>query len=66
MFDFLDGEDGSFLVRASSSSPGDYVLTVRKEEEVLHYQIRKHKEDAFFSIGILFVILLSLLASQFL
>lgn len=43
-------EDGVFLVRESSSSDGDYVLSVLHNEEVVHYQIRKHGEDAFFSI----------------
>ena len=44
-------ENGTFLVRESSSSSGDYVLSVLHEGEVIHYQIRKHGEDAFFSIG---------------
>lgn len=43
--------DGTFLVRESSSSVGDYVLSVLFDGEVIHYQIRKHGEDAFFSIG---------------
>ncbi|XP_015522213.2 tyrosine-protein kinase Shark isoform X1 [Neodiprion lecontei] len=43
-------EDGTFLVRNSSSSLGDYVLSVLHNGEVIHYQIRKHEEDAFFSI----------------
>ncbi|XP_012260350.2 tyrosine-protein kinase Shark isoform X1 [Athalia rosae] len=42
--------DGTFLVRNSSSSSGDYVLSVLHNGEVIHYQIRKHEEDAFFSI----------------
>lgn len=46
-------EDGTFLVRKSSSSSGDYVLSVLHKGEVIHYQIRKHEEDAFFSIGII-------------
>lgn len=53
-FSFLlsDGvENGTFLVRESSTSLGDYVLSVLKNGEVAHYQIRKHGEDAFFSIG---------------
>ncbi|KAJ8681018.1 hypothetical protein QAD02_016805 [Eretmocerus hayati] len=45
-----DKEEGTFLVRESSSSLGDYVLSVRHNNEVVHYQIRKHGEDAFFSI----------------
>ncbi|XP_015126879.1 tyrosine-protein kinase Shark [Diachasma alloeum] len=43
-------EDGIFLVRESSTSTGDYVLSVLHNQEVIHYQIRKHGEDAFFSI----------------
>ncbi|XP_011302292.1 tyrosine-protein kinase shark isoform X2 [Fopius arisanus] len=43
-------DDGVFLVRESSTSTGDYVLSVLHNEEVIHYQIRKHGEDAFFSI----------------
>ncbi|XP_043274492.1 tyrosine-protein kinase Shark [Venturia canescens] len=43
-------EDGTFLVRESSTSSGDYVLSVLHDGEVIHYQIRKHGEDAFFSI----------------
>lgn len=48
----LDGrEDGAFLVRESNTAVGDYVLSVLHEGEVVHYQIRRHGEDAFFSIG---------------
>lgn len=43
--------NGTFLVRESSTSPGDYVLSVLYDNRVIHYQIRKHEEDAFFSIG---------------
>ncbi|XP_051153972.1 tyrosine-protein kinase Shark [Leptopilina boulardi] len=43
--------NGTFLVRESSSSSGDYVLSVIHKGQVIHYQIRKHGEDAFFSIG---------------
>lgn len=42
--------NGAFLVRESGSSLGDYVLSVLSDDEVNHYQIRKHTED-FFSIG---------------
>lgn len=42
--------DGTFLVRDSQTSSGDYVLSVRHAGEVLHYQIRRFSEDAFFSI----------------
>jgi hypothetical protein len=44
-------EDGYFLVRDSSSVAGDFVLTVMSDGEPVHYQIRRHGEDAFFSIG---------------
>lgn len=44
-------KEGTFLVRESSTSAGDYVLSVLHDREVIHYQIRKHGEDAFFSIG---------------
>lgn len=39
-----------FLVRESSTAYGDYVLSVLHEGVVWHYQIRRHGEDAFFSI----------------
>lgn len=42
--------DGTFLVRESHSSDGDYVLSVLHHDEIYHYQIRRHGEDAFFSI----------------
>ncbi|EFA10985.1 tyrosine-protein kinase Shark [Tribolium castaneum] len=42
--------DGSFLVRESNSSTGDFVLSVLHNNEVSHFQIRRHSEDAFFSI----------------
>lgn len=42
--------DGVFLVRDSNSSGGDYVLSVLHKGDVWHYQIRRHGEDAFFSI----------------
>lgn len=48
-FIFLDGrKDGLFLVRKSSS--GDYVLSVLHNDQVNHFQILRHLEDAFFSI----------------
>ncbi|XP_017049477.1 tyrosine-protein kinase Shark [Drosophila ficusphila] len=44
-------EDGTFLVRESSSAAGDFVLSLLCQEEVCHYQVRRHGgEDAFFSI----------------
>lgn len=43
-------DDGTFLVRESHTSDGDYVLSVLHHDEIYHYQIRRHGEDAFFSI----------------
>ncbi|KAM7345659.1 SH2 ankyrin repeat kinase [Cochliomyia hominivorax] len=43
-------EDGTFLVRESNTAAGDFVLTLMYQGEVCHYQIRRHGEDAFFSI----------------
>ncbi|XP_017010154.2 tyrosine-protein kinase Shark [Drosophila takahashii] len=44
-------EDGTFLVRESSTASGDFVLSLLCQEEVCHYQVRRHGgEDAFFSI----------------
>lgn len=43
--------EGGFLVRESNTSPGEYVLTLLHEGEIVHYQILRHGEDAFFSIG---------------
>ena len=40
------GQDGSFLVRASSHSPGNYVLSARVAEDVSHVIIR-HSDDLF-------------------
>lgn len=42
--------EGTFLVRESNTAVGDYVLSVFHDGEVVHYQIRRHGEDAFFSI----------------
>lgn len=44
------GNNGVFLVRESNTAPGDYVLSVLQEGKIVHYQIRRHGEDAFFSI----------------
>lgn len=44
--------DGSFLVRESTTSVGDFVLSVlHNDDQVSHFQIRRHAQDAFFSIG---------------
>ncbi|XP_072401763.1 tyrosine-protein kinase Shark [Diabrotica undecimpunctata] len=45
-----DKKDGLFLVRESNTSTGDYVLSVFHNNQVSHFQIRRHAEDAFFSI----------------
>lgn len=42
--------DGLFLVRQSNSSAGDYGLSVLYQGEVVHYQIRRHGDDAFYSL----------------
>ncbi|XP_017782286.1 PREDICTED: tyrosine-protein kinase shark [Nicrophorus vespilloides] len=42
--------DGSFLVRQSCSSQGDFAVSVLNNNTVDHFQIHKHAEDAFFSI----------------
>ncbi|XP_050314326.1 tyrosine-protein kinase Shark [Anthonomus grandis grandis] len=43
--------NGLFIVRDSISSPNDYVLSVLYENQVSNYQIRRHQEDAFFSLN---------------
>ena len=43
--------EGGFLVRESFASPGDFVLTLLHNGDIVHYQILRHGEDAFFSIG---------------
>lgn len=43
--------DGTFLVRESESSKGDYVLSALHDNQVRHFQIRRHTEDVFFSIN---------------
>ncbi|EAT39464.1 AAEL008732-PA [Aedes aegypti] len=45
-----EGGNGVFMVRESTSSEGDFVLSVLFQDEVVHYQIRRHGDDAFFSI----------------
>lgn len=44
-------EHGLFLVRESTSAEGDFVLSVVNECQVIHYQIRRHGEDAIFSLN---------------
>lgn len=43
-------EDGIFLVRESSTASKNFVLSVLHINSIIHYQIQKHGEDAFFSI----------------
>ena len=43
------GQNGSYLVRASTSKPGCYVLTVRCEDRVAHIMIRN--KDNKFDVG---------------
>ncbi|CAO1443093.1 unnamed protein product [Diamesa tonsa] len=42
--------DGIFLVRESSTAKKNFVLSVLHKNSIIHYQIQKHGEDAFFSI----------------
>ena len=39
---------GSFLVRDSETTPGDYTLSVRDDEKVRHYRIRRLQNGTFF------------------
>ena len=39
---------GSFLVRDSETTPGDFSLSIRDEERVRHYRIRRLDEGGFF------------------
>ena len=43
------GQNGSYLVRASTSKPGDYVLTARCEDRITHIMIRN--KDNKFDVG---------------
>lgn len=42
---FQNGRDGSFLVRESESSPGDFSLSVKSGSRVQHFKILKDKEE---------------------
>lgn len=42
---------GLFLVRDSTTTTGDFVLSVLNKGELMNFQIRRHGEDAFFSIN---------------
>ncbi|KAG7168944.1 Tyrosine-protein kinase HTK16-like [Homarus americanus] len=44
------GEEGTFLIRKSCSSRGNYVLSFITEGHPIHILIQKYKEDAFFSL----------------
>nr|XP_039250080.1 tyrosine-protein phosphatase non-receptor type 11-like [Styela clava] len=44
------GKNGSFLVRESRSKPGDFVLSVRCEDKIIHIMIR-HGADRKYDIG---------------
>ena len=66
-------EEGLFLVRISSSSNCDFVLSVVHSNSIIHYQIRRHlldrdekAEEALFSLSVVsrgFIILLACPAS---
>ena len=45
------GEHGSFLVRASAHSPGDYTLTARIDANIAHFIIRCERSDCIFFIS---------------
>lgn len=47
----IAGEERAFLVRESTSSIGDFAISVFSENEVHHIQVKRHGEDAFFSVG---------------
>ena len=46
--------DGSFLVRESPHIDGAFILSLIRNGEIIHYQINRHGDDAFFSIGMLY------------
>ena len=43
------GQEGSYLIRASTHSPGNYVLSARINGEIAHVII--HHQDSNFSVG---------------
>lgn len=45
------GSKECFLVRESTTEPGEFVLSVLSAGNVHHIQIMRHEKDAFFSIG---------------
>ena len=46
-------QEGLFLVRESPQLDGAFILSVFQNNQPRHYQINRHGEDAFFSIGLL-------------
>ncbi|KAK8723689.1 hypothetical protein OTU49_011493 [Cherax quadricarinatus] len=44
------GEEGTFLIRESCSSKGNYVLSFITEGHPIHILIQKYREGAFFSL----------------
>ena len=45
---FVANDYGSYLIRESESTPGDYSLSVRDRESVRHYRIRRLDNGGFF------------------
>ena len=44
--------EGLFIVRESSTSIGDFVLSVVHDDDVIHYQIRRRQDqDGLFSLS---------------
>ncbi|CAK8690501.1 unnamed protein product [Clavelina lepadiformis] len=41
------GKNGSFLVRQSLSKPGDFVLSVRCDDKIIHIMIRRSENDRY-------------------
>jgi len=46
------GKNGSFLVRQSLSKPGDFVLSVRCDDKIIHIMIHNNVSDLFISYHI--------------
>jgi len=43
-----DGKAGAFLIRESETRPGDYSMSVRENDSVKHYRIRKLDDGGFY------------------
>jgi len=43
-----DGKPGAFLIRESETRPGDYSMSVRENDSVKHYRIRKLDDGGFY------------------